>query len=216
MATVVYPPQTQTNTPPTGEKISFWDYVKAYNSVEGMRTEWAAGTVERHMTNNVKHQDILGFLFLLFRFFLDKKQLGKVVLAGVPMYVGDDKPAREPDLMIVLEAHKERLKATYLDGIADVVVEIVSPDSDERDRGKKYVEYEQIGVPEYWLIDPIRSEADVYVLGEDRHYHRAARDAQGPADLDGIGGICTRSGALVAGNTASSAATLALVEQMQQ
>src|SRR5215210_7827435 len=110
------------------EKISFWDYLKRYNSVEGVRTEWVAGTVETYaMTNNLSHQRLLGFLFTLFSLFLGRKQLGEVILAGFPMYVGDDKAAREPDLMIVLSAHRERIKPTYLDGIADIVVEIVSP-----------------------------------------------------------------------------------------
>src|SRR5258708_20749745 len=138
------------------EKISFRDYLKTYNGVEGVRTEWVAGTVERYvMTNNRSHQRLLGFLFTLFNLFLDRKHLGEVIIAGFPMYVGDDKPAREPDLMVILSAHRERIKSTYLDGIADIVVEIVSPESGERDHGTKYIEYETLGIPEYWLIDPI-------------------------------------------------------------
>lgn len=46
------------------------------------------------------------------------------------------------------------MKETYLDGPADLVVGIVSPDSVGRDRGEKFYEYAQGGVPEYWLIDP--------------------------------------------------------------
>ena len=117
------------------EKISFRDYLKTYNGVEGVRTEWVAGTVESYvMTNNLSHQRLLGFLFTLFNLFLDRKHLGEVIIAGFPMYVGDDKPAREPDLMVILSAHRERIKSTYLDGIADIVVEIVSPESGERDQ----------------------------------------------------------------------------------
>lgn len=161
------------------EKISFSAYLKAYSSVEGRRTEWVAGSVESYaMTNNLNHQRLLGFLFKLLSLFLEKHHLGEVIIAGFPMYVSDDKAAREPDLMVVLNAHRARIQPTYLDGIADVVVEIVSPESEERDHGKKYIEYETLGVPEYWLVDPIRREADVYVLGDDHHYHRSARDAQ--------------------------------------
>jgi Uma2 family endonuclease len=148
------------------ESVSFGDYLKTYNSVERVRTEWVAGEVESYtVTNNLIHQRLLRFLATLFGSFLEVKSLGEVILAGFPMYLGDDKPAREPDLMIVLNAHRERIKPTYLDGIADLVVEIVSPESDERDHGKKYIEYEAIGISEYWLIDPIRQESDVYVLG---------------------------------------------------
>jgi Uma2 family endonuclease len=59
------------------------------------------------------------------------------------------------------------LLPTHLKGPADLAVEIVSPDSRGRDRGDKYYEYEQGGVREYWLIDPIRRHAEFYRLGDD-------------------------------------------------
>ena len=46
----------------------------------------------------------------------------------------------------------DRVHRTYLDGPADLVVEIVSPESAGRDRGEKYYEYEAAGIPEYWLL----------------------------------------------------------------
>jgi Uma2 family endonuclease len=102
-----------------------------------------------------------------------------VVIAGVPMYVSDDQPAREPDLMVLLNAHLDRLTPQYVNGAADVAIEIVSPESDERDRGKKFLEYEAAGVPEYWLIDPIRRQVTFYLRGDDGRYTSAAADAQG-------------------------------------
>ena len=196
-------------------QISFWDYLKNYNAVEGVRTEWLAGAVESYvMTNNLSHQRLLGFLFTLLRQFLDKKHLGEVLIAGLPMYVGDAKPAREPDLMVILSAHRERIKATYLDGIADVVVEIVSPESGERDRGTKYIEYEALGIPEYWLVDPIRREADINVLGEDKHYHRAIQDEQGRIVSTVLPGFALNPSLLWQETLPDSQATLALVEHM--
>src|SRR5205809_324713 len=113
METIVQQPQPQT----TDDKISFQDYLTAYNSAEGVRTEWNAGEVESYkMTNNLQHQRLIRFLATLFGFFLDREKLGEVILAGFPMYLGDNKPAREPDLMVVLNAHRDRLKPTYLDG----------------------------------------------------------------------------------------------------
>jgi len=171
METIVHHPQPQTTT----DRISFQDYLRVYNSVEGIRAEWVAGEVESYqITNNLQYQRLIAFFLALFQFFLNREKLGEVILAGFPMYLGDDKPAREPDLMVVLKAHRDRLKPTYLDGIADLVVEVVSPESDERDHGTKLLEYEAAGIPEYWLIDPIRREADIYILGEDGRYHRAA------------------------------------------
>lgn len=85
---------------------------------------------------------------------------------------------REPDLLFVSSAHLERLKETYLDGPADLVVEVASPESAGRDRGDKFYEYEQAGIPEYWLIDPVRERAEFYQLDDQGHYHLVLPDAE--------------------------------------
>jgi Uma2 family endonuclease len=48
-----------------------------------------------------------------------------------------------------------------------------------RDRGAKYYEYEQGGVREYWLIDPLREQAEFYHLGENGIYRPAALGEDG-------------------------------------
>lgn len=172
--------QVDTERPTQPERLSFAEYLGKYNSIEGMRTEWNAGIVEHYkVTNNVKHEQIIIFLTILLHLYLSRRGIGLLVGNSVPMYVGDDKPSREPDLTVVLTANRERIRPTYVDGVADLVVEVVSPESTERDRGIKFVEYEAAGVPEYWLIDPVRSEASVYVLGEDKHYFTQVSDANG-------------------------------------
>ena len=75
-----------------------------------------------------------------------------------------------PDLLFVAREHLDRLHETYLDGPADLAVEIISPDSLGRDRGEKFAEYESAGLPEYWLIDPIRRQAEFYELDAHGHY----------------------------------------------
>jgi Uma2 family endonuclease len=55
-----------------------------------------------------------------------------------------------------------------------LVIEIISPESRARDSGDKFYEYEQGGVREYWLIDPIRRQAEFYQLGEDGIYRLAS------------------------------------------
>lgn len=175
---VVVAPESTADT--HEEYLSFQDYLKRYDSVEGMRTEWNAGKVMKYpVSNNIKHLYIFQFIHLVLQLFLSRRNLGQVIPAAFPMYYADDKPAREPDLMVILNAHLDRIKETYLEGVADIAIEIISPESDGRDRGDKFVEYEAAGVPEYWLIDPLRHDAMIYLLGEDRRYHRSPLDAQG-------------------------------------
>ena len=86
---------------------------------------------------------------------------------------------REPDLLFVAQEHLERLEETHLDGPADLVVEVVSPESAERDRGTKFYEYEKAGIPEYWLIDPQREQAEFYHLDAQGHYRLVSPDVEG-------------------------------------
>lgn len=58
----------------------------------------------------------------------------------------------------------------FLEGPADVAVEITSPDSGALDRVVKRRVYETGGVKDYWLIDPERRQAEFYRLeGEGRY-----------------------------------------------
>jgi Uma2 family endonuclease len=86
---------------------------------------------------------------------------------------------REPDIQVLLPGYEWRVGATFVEGPADLVIEIVSPESVERDRGEKFTEYERGGVKEYWLFDPQRREHLFYVLGEDGLYSPRYPDADG-------------------------------------
>jgi Uma2 family endonuclease len=86
---------------------------------------------------------------------------------------------REPDVLFVRTEHLDRVKPTYLDGPADLVIEITSPESIGRDRGDKFIEYERAGVAEYWLIDPERRRAEFYRLDAQGLYRLCEPDAQG-------------------------------------
>ena len=77
---------------------------------------------------------------------------------------------REPDILFVARANLDRLRRTYLDGPADLAVEITSPESFARDRGDKFVEYERAGVGEYWLLDPDRRHAEFYQRDDSGQY----------------------------------------------
>ena len=88
------------------------------------------------------------------------------------------KSGRVPDLFFLRNEHLYRLTPTYLDGPADLVVEVVSPDSVRRDREQKFREYAVGGVPEYWIVDPVRGVTEFYILDGDA-YHLAPLNDSG-------------------------------------
>ena len=139
---------------------------------EDIHAEWVNGKVIIMSPSSRKHQEIADFLTSVLRILSETKNSGIVISAPFSMRLDTTSAVREPDLLFISTANLDRLKETYLDGPADIAIEIVSPESLGRDRGDKFAEYEQAGIPEYWLIDPIREQAEFYIL-ENGRYHLA-------------------------------------------
>src|SRR5205823_2827076 len=71
---------------------------------------------------------------------------------------------RVPDLLFITSDRTKLLRPTYLNGAPDLIIEIISHDSQSRDRREKYHEYEKGGVREYWIIDPLSNAFEAYRL----------------------------------------------------
>ena len=139
--------------------------------------EWIDGVVIKMTPVRLRHNDLSVFLLDLFREFLKRAGGGKVLISPFVMRLA--KSSREPDVQVVLPANLTRIKDTYVDGPADLVVEIISPDSDTRDRVEKFSEYQVGGVPEYWILDPIYEETLFYQRDEKGLFRRVQLDENG-------------------------------------
>jgi len=146
---------------------------------EDVWAEWEDGEVIIISPASYRHQEIVGFLATLFRLFLEERDMGVVLTAPFSMRLPISNRVREPNVLVVLKENLDRIKKNFLEGPADLVVEIVSEDSVLRDRGTKFAEYELDGVKEYWLIDPDRERADFFVLGESGRFERKLPDKRG-------------------------------------
>lgn len=164
--------------PPPPAPVS-WEEFLAWLD-EDSHAEWVDGEIIEMPPVRDDHQFILGFLYRLLMAVVEDRQLGAVYLAPFKMRLPSRPSGREPDLFFLSAAHAARAKPTYLDGPADLVVEIVSPESVERDYHVKLAEYQAARIPEYWLIDPLQKRATFYQLGGDDAYHA------GPIDDDGV------------------------------
>jgi len=144
---------------------------------EDTLAEWVDGEVVMYSPASNKHQDIADFLVSVLRPFVEAHTLGAVRSAPFQMKLA--RSGREPDLIFVAREHLERLRETYLDGPADVAVEVTSRESMQRDRVGKYYEYQANGVQEYWLIDPSHEQAEFYRLGDDGKYETVLAGREG-------------------------------------
>jgi Uma2 family endonuclease len=158
-------------------KVSYEEYLAT--SEENKWTEWIDGEIVPMTPVGRDHQKLGAFLLSLLRAYVDHKNLGEVLYEPFQMKTGPDLPGRAPDIMVVGTERLAHLKQNYLDGPADLVVEVVSPESATRDRVEKYREYQQGGVREYWLIDPTQKGAEFFTLGKDGAYHPNLPDENG-------------------------------------
>jgi len=155
--------------------------------------EWVDGEVVMVTPASDRHQDLVRFLIQVLGTYVEAKALGVVRPAPFQMYLPELRRGREPDLMFIASDHLDRLKDRYLEGPADLVVEIVSPESRLRDRGEKYAEYELAGVPEYWLIDPELKRADFYVLDKTGRFRLMDLEPEGVFRSQAIPGFSLKS-----------------------
>lgn len=59
----------------------------------------------------------------------------------------------------------------------DFVVEVLSPSTEDRDRGVKFLDYAAHGVAEYWIIDPQTERIEQYVLEDEVYQLRIKTDS---------------------------------------
>ncbi|MFQ5794089.1 MAG: Uma2 family endonuclease [Candidatus Bipolaricaulia bacterium] len=159
------------------EKLTYEEFLEWCD--EDTWAEWVDGEVIVLAPASRKHQELADFLTQVLGIFVKQQELGVVLSAPFQMKTGPELPGREPDLLFVAKERLDLLKETYLEGPADLVVEIISPESRLRDRGEKFAEYELGGVKEYWLLDPEERRADFYILGEDGRYRLTDSEPSG-------------------------------------
>ena len=181
---------TETRAPDSTEKavpeppVSYEEFLDWAD--EDVRAEWVDGHIHVMSPASDRHQDLARFLTSIFSVAAEAAP-DDAIVRPAPFQMKLDR-GREPDLLVVKGEHRDRMTDTYLDGPADLVVEVISSESGTRDRGEKFYEYEEAGIPEYWLVDPEREELTVYRRKEGR-YRTAFEGHEGRAEsavLDGF------------------------------
>jgi len=80
---------------------------------------------------------------------------------------GLDDTVVQPDIIVVCDP-KKFSDGKSCQGAPDLVIEVLSKSSSKLDRLTKFKKYEQAGVREYWLVDPVNQTAEVFVLEDGR------------------------------------------------
>ena len=92
--------------------------------------------------------------------------LGEVVGAPIDVKLAPGTSPVQPDVVVILKAHLDRIKPNWIEGALDLVVEIASPGTASYARREKRDAYEAAGVLEYWIADPGSQAIEILVLKE--------------------------------------------------
>lgn len=144
---------------------------------EDVKAELINGEVVTLSPASIKHDRLQGFFSRVLEELVEAHGMGEVFGEQVEMRLGAQRYV--PDVSFVANEHLDRVKPTRIEGPADLVVEITSPDTAGRDWGIKMRDYEQAGVREYWLVNPLVEQIQVYVLGSEGKYVALAPDETG-------------------------------------
>jgi Uma2 family endonuclease len=112
-----------------------------------------------------KHQLELGNLYTIVNTWVRAHRLGYVVPAPTGVVL-DDENGVEPDLLFVSHERAHLISERGVEGAPDLIVEVLSPSTEARDRGLKLRRYAAAGVTHYWILDTNGPRIEERVLGE--------------------------------------------------
>ncbi len=136
---------------------------------------------------NAGHTQVRGQM--IFAFHRPAIELGGESLGrGFVMKLGDD--GFTPDLMFFKGQKLNTLHSYFLDGPADLVIEVTRPAHQIYDREIKRELYARYGVPEYLIVDPSARSTELYRL-INRDYRLIPPDSDGKYRPRSVPGLAT-------------------------
>lgn len=147
--------------PPQGA-WTYADYARL--PATGDRYEVIRGDLHMSPAPRPKHQKVISRLIAAFENFLDEHPVGDVFPSPIDVRPTEEDTVVQPDIVFIAKDNLEMVQDAYIFGVPDLLVEILSPGSLNYDRRDKYHLYAEVGVPEYWIIDPERCTVTVHVL----------------------------------------------------
>lgn len=131
---------------------------------DGNRYEAIGGILYVTAAPKWRHQVVSKRLLMRLSELLEDPGHGEVVAtAGVEFPATGE--GVQPDILFVSNERCHIVEEAGLVGAPDLVVEVLSPSTAERDRGVKRRLYERQGVREYWTVDLVENQVDVYRFG---------------------------------------------------
>jgi len=147
-----------------GKKVSYEEFMEI-SEKSTLRMEFINSEIYILSSPNIRHQEILGRLHLLFAGYFQDKQC-RVFLAPFDVYFKKkdfkEPDVMQPDLLVVCDLENNiNEKGRYM-GTPILVIEILSESTRKKDMIDKLNTYMISGVEEYWIVDPKQENIMIY------------------------------------------------------
>jgi len=129
---------------------------------DGKRYEAIDGELYVTAAPSRRHQWVSSNLETALRELLQEPGTGWVYHAPIGVEFPATEEGVQPDIIFVSRASAEKLVDEGIRGAPDLVVEILSPATANRDRSVKLKLYKRQGVEQYWIVDPDEETVEVW------------------------------------------------------
>lgn len=140
-------------------KVTYRDILTLGES--NRRIELFDGEVIMTAVPSILHQTVAKEVSAMIDQYVKKRNLGLVLPNPVDVVLSEHVQF-QPDVTYLSRRRSSINDGQRYDGAPDLVVEILSESTEERDRTFKFREYARGGALEYWLVSPEKKEMEVY------------------------------------------------------
>jgi Uma2 family endonuclease len=157
---------------------------------DGQKADLIDGVIYMASPDNTDANRLEVWLAGLMDLFAEEGDLGQVFVSRVAFRLGESQ-APEPDVAFLRKDQLHRVRRGYIEGPPDLALEIVSPDSIDRDYKEKRDQYRKAGVAEYWIVDELQQRLTVFSLTSQGRY-RQLRPRRGVLHSQALPGFWLR------------------------
>ena len=150
-----------------GREASYEEFLELTQNNE-QRYEYIDGEIYYMASPRTSHQKALFKLSgIFYNFFQGKECTAMVAPYDITLKRHEeDKNIVQPDLMVICDLEENLDERDYYMGIPDLVVEILSESTRDKDLIKKLDLYKTCGIKEYWIVDPFNCQIMTYLFRE--------------------------------------------------
>jgi Uma2 family endonuclease len=170
------------------EKKKFYTYEDYEKLPEGAPYQLIGGELVMTPSPIPYHQEILGKIFYELKRFVEENTRGKVYLAPIDVYFSET-DIYQPDIIFISKDRLNIIGEKKIEGPPDIVIEILSPATAYYDLRIKKDTYEQSGVKEYWIVDPIQKTIEIFGNKKNRFESVSAAKGEGIVKSDLLNGL---------------------------